>query len=187
MDEGRNAHRLSLGEFPCHILRAHDRQIGLRHVDNAGTASRPGSRPQSTPRTKGRRFKQEVDLLYRPSRRVDFLVWDTKNTPRADRDQAQRGYSGPPRRRGRICQFVRYAGKAYDGSIRYGVLATTARLVSGSSSAAIDRFHQPRREELQRVAEAYNMVLDAPPPQSVSVRNLHDPCHDTNHGLRFRE
>lgn len=126
---------------------------------------------------KGRRFKHEEDLLSRPSRRVDLLLWNAKNTPRAVIEiKRSAGIGGLRADAGRICQFVRYAGKAYDGSIQYGVLATTAQLAAGSSSAAIDRFHQPRREALQQVAHAHDMVLETPPPRTVSVRDLHVPC-----------
>ncbi len=126
---------------------------------------------------RGRRFKAETEMMARPSRRVDMLLWNKGNTPRAVIEIKRiAGVKGLAVDAKRLCDFVRYAGRAYGGSIRFGMLAVVSRMSPKASAAEQKAYYAKRYLALQETAGEANMTVQMSKPKRVPAKNLAVPC-----------
>lgn len=135
-------------------------------LDWSARRHRPGRPPEGARR-----------LIEKAACRVDLVIWNGNNTPRAvvevKRSDTVAGLVADAER---LTDFVRYAGRSYGGSVRYGLLATVFQHPATSSAADRNRKLKRRIEALRTVARDQGFRLKVHGPTAVRLRGLRDYC-----------
>ncbi|MDB5470144.1 MAG: hypothetical protein JWR84_1704 [Caulobacter sp.] len=125
----------------------------------------------------GRPSTRHKALLERQSRRADLVLWNADITPRAiieiKRSSAAEGLR---RDAERLMSFIEFAGSAYEGSVRYGLLGV---VIQNSARARLEtcvRKFDEKRFALQEVAEAAGLRFVCHGPREVRLRAQAERC-----------
>lgn len=115
--------------------------------------------------------------MEQPNKRVDLVLWNGNGTPRAiievKRSDTIAGIVADGER---LTDFVKYAGRAYGGSVRYGLLATLFQHPVGSSPSSRTQKVMRRYDALSDLAQARGFRLRSHGPRAVHLGALRTYC-----------
>ena len=116
-------------------------------------------------------------LIDQPNKRVDLVLWNGNGTPRAivevKRSDTVAGLVADGER---LTDFVRYAGRAYGGTVRYGLLATLFQHPAGASPSSRTQKVMRRYDALSALAQARGFRLRFHGPRPVRLDGLGAVC-----------
>lgn len=116
-------------------------------------------------------------LMEQPNRRVDIVFWNGNGTPRAIIEVKRSDtVAGLVTDAERLTDFIRYAGRAYGGTVRYGLLATLFQHPAKASPSDRTRKIIRRHDALSDLAQARGFRLRAHGPQAVPLDGLKTYC-----------
>ena len=135
-------------------------------LDWRARRNRPGRPPEAARR-----------LIDQPNKRVDLVLWNGNGTPRAIVEVKRSDtVSGLVADAERLTDFVRYAGRAYGGTVRYGLLATLVQHpISASPSARTQKVCR-RYDALSELAQARGFRLRVHGPYPAPFEGGHHRC-----------
>lgn len=135
-------------------------------LDWSARRHRPGRPPEGARR-----------LVNQPNKRVDLVLWNGNGSPRAiievKRSDTVAGVVADGER---LTDFVRYAGRAYGGTVRYGLLATLFQHPAGASPTSRTQKVMRRYNALSDLAQARGFRLRAHGPKPVPLGSLRSYC-----------
>lgn len=125
----------------------------------------------------GRPHRRAVDMVERPTRRVDLVIRNAMGAPRAvielKRDANLRGLEHDAKR---LADFVQFAGRDHNGSIRWGILGVLVHARGSHASGALDRMLALRDEKLTDLAEGRGLGV------KVTIKTLRQSSGDPRLG-----
>lgn len=116
-------------------------------------------------------------LIDQPNKRIDLVLWNGNGTPRAIVEVKRSDtVSGLVSDAERLTDFVRYAGRSYEGTLRYGLLATLVQHPTSSSPPARTQKILRRYDALAELARARGFRLRVHGPHPAPFEGRHHRC-----------
>lgn len=123
----------------------------------------------------GRRPDCLRDIVNKPGGKIDIVLWTrTRGGEDLDQPRVMIEIKRSERTQGlrddakRVIDFIQAAGAAYDGAVRYGVVATILRAPADGARAAFKAKHAHRLAALQALAHRRRMTLTVSGPRPVA-------------------
>lgn len=126
-------------------------------------------------RKPGRPDTRDRELVRRSSRRVDIVLWNAADQPRAvieiKRSEAVGGIKLDALR---VLDFLQFAGRNLEGSIRYGLLAVVIQCASRHGTERLDQRAQAIGRQLVPLVRARGLDVKIHGPLLISRLNQID-------------
>ncbi|HWU13803.1 MAG TPA: hypothetical protein VN157_07300 [Caulobacter sp.] len=132
---------------------------------------------------RGRKTRSQVRVDDKPGGRVDLVLW-SRTDPKVDPDKPRAiveikrssRSDGLVKDAGRVIDFINAAGRAYKGTVRYGLMAVLLQTKVADADTALFNKLQLRKGKLDTEAKKHGMVVDMPP-----ARWVDDPHPETGY------
>lgn len=117
----------------------------------------------------GRPTKAAARLKSKPTGRMDIVIWNRAGTPRAVIEvKRSDGTAGLKEDAERVAGFITTAGRLYDGSVRYGAVATLIH--ASTREGFLRRKEDARSAVIFEVADKAGLKC-----RMIGPREIHDP------------